>query len=76
MASFTPNAYLVGGPVPIGSGVKDPRAVSLPAAAERAEVAAADGSCVHVWTRTGRIRSFESLPLREYVYAGPAEADS
>lgn len=74
MESFTPYAYLVGGPIPVDSGVKDPRAVPLPADTERVEVAAEDGSGVHIWRRTGRFRSFEDLELREYVYAGPAQS--
>lgn len=74
MESFTPYAFLVGGPVPISSGVKDPRAVPPPADAGRVEVAAADGSGIHVWTRTDRFRSFGGLELREYNYAGPANA--
>lgn len=75
MESFTPYAYLVGGPVPVASGVKDPRAVPLPADADGVEVDAADGSGGHVWRRTGQFRSFEDLELREYVYAGPADAE-
>lgn len=74
MESYTPNAYLMGGPVPVGSTVKDPRVVALPAGTEVAEDAAADGSGIHVWRRTDRLRSFDGLELREYVYAGPAES--
>ena len=76
MESFTPYAYLVGGPIPVESGVKDPRAVPLPADSDRVEVAAADGSGIHVWLRTSRFRSFEDLELHEYAYAGPAEGES
>jgi len=73
MESFTPYAFLVGGPVPVSSGVKDPRAVPLPADADRVEVAAADGSGIHVWTRTDRFRPFGALELREYIYEGPTD---
>lgn len=73
METFTPNAYLLGGPVPVGSAVKDPRVVTLPAGTEIAEDAAEDGSGTHVWRRTDRFRDFEGLDLREYDYAGPAE---
>ena len=72
MQYFTPNAYLAGGPVPVDSGVKDPRVVTLPYGTDRAEVAAADGSGIHVWRRTSSVGDFEGLELRLYVYSGPA----
>jgi len=74
METFTPNAYLLGGPVPVGSAVKDPRVVTLPAGTEIAEDTAEDGSGLHVWRRTDRFRGFEGLDLREYEYVGPAES--
>jgi hypothetical protein len=74
MVTFTPNAYLLGGPVPVGSAVKDPRVVTLPAGTEIAEDTAEDGSGLHVWRRTDRFRDFEGLDLREYEYEGPAES--
>jgi hypothetical protein len=74
METFTPNAYLMGGPVPVGSAVKDPRVVTLPPGTEIAEDAAADGSGIHVWRRTDRFRDFEGIELREYAFVGPAES--
>lgn len=74
MENFTPNAYLMGGPVPVGSAVKDPRVVALPAGTEAAEDAAEDGSGIHIWRRTDGFRPFEGLDLREYAYVGPAES--
>jgi hypothetical protein len=74
MESFTPNAYLVGGPTPVHSAVKDPRVVSLFGDADTTRVAAADGSGEHVWRRTEGFRYLEGMALREYAYEGPADS--
>jgi hypothetical protein len=75
MESCTPNAYLMGGPTPVHSAVKDPRVVSLFGDIDTAQVAAADGSGEHVWRRTEQFRHLEGMALREYRYEGPAESE-
>jgi hypothetical protein len=63
-----PNVVLRGGPQPVG-----PRQIHTSEPSNQISWRAADGSGLHLWTRTGEHEEYGGVLLRVYVYAGVAE---